>query len=86
MNCEHCGEVMFLDYYTDHDGIVVLDWRCPGCGHCEHAVTGQERYTWLLEQVKKPLPNYQDVIRAAYIEALKQVKEDPAIKPLQEPS
>lgn len=36
MKCSDCGEIMFLDYYMDTDGLFVLEWRCPGCGHCEH--------------------------------------------------
>jgi len=49
-------------------------------------MTAQERYEWLWEQVEKPLPNYQQVIRRAYIEALEHVKEDPALKPLNDSS
>lgn len=34
----------------------------------------KKRYDRLYEKAMKPLPNYQDVIRKAYIEALKQAK------------
>jgi len=47
-------------------------------------MTSQERYTWLLEQIKKPLPNYQDVIRKEWLKALKQAKDNPVLDLLDE--
>jgi len=42
-------------------------------------MTPKERYEWLAEQVKKPLPHYLDVARQAYIDGLKQAKERPIL-------
>lgn len=39
----------------------------------------KERYDWLWEQIEKPLPNYQDVIRQEWIKALNQAKEKPVL-------
>jgi len=38
-------------------------------------MTPKERYEWLWDEAKKPLPNYQEVIRREWIRALKEVEE-----------
>ncbi|MBA7495893.1 hypothetical protein ES702_06489 [subsurface metagenome] len=42
-------------------------------------MTPKERYEWLWEQVKQPLPNYKDVIRHEWIKALQDVPEKPVL-------
>ena len=39
----------------------------------------KERYEWLWEEVKKPLPHWTEVWRQAYIDGLKQANERPVL-------
>lgn len=39
----------------------------------------KERYDKLLEETKKPLPHYQDVIRQEHIKAINQANEKPVL-------
>jgi len=47
-------------------------------------MTAKERYDWLWEEVKKPLPHWTEVWRQAYIEGLKEVTEKPILDLLHE--
>jgi len=42
-------------------------------------MTAKERYEWLVEETRKPLPHWTEVWRQAYIDGLKQAQERPIL-------
>jgi len=35
MKCRHCGNLMYMDYFMDFDGLWILEWCCDDCGSHE---------------------------------------------------